>query len=277
MTLTERLKLRSSGWIPAVVCASALAGCVQIEETVVLNEDGSGKIIEIVRYDDRIVQASKAAPELASLTDLLKEDRLKERMAAYGEVTLVSHVTKDLHANGCESTTVFAFKDISRIGIPAFPNRGTNWDQQTIRMALGKPEMYHEAWRNAYYVRSPLRIFFSPEYQKATPAADPRSPGDREKLRALLPVLRALLQDLRLVLKVETFEPIGNSRTHVICQVTSADFADDERLMKVLEWNRYPDKDLQAVGRIMNEDYTVYISRPTTHTTLTAEKGEAGK
>src|SRR5471030_2434910 len=95
--------IRVSGFTCAWLCLMALPGCVQIDQTVQLNEDKSGKIIEVVRFEDRLVQASKSSPEFATLLDFLKEDRARERLPMYGEVTLESHEVKDLGAKGCEA------------------------------------------------------------------------------------------------------------------------------------------------------------------------------
>src|SRR5438876_271777 len=87
-------------------CLAGVGGCVQIERTIRLNADGSGQLVEVVRFDDRLVETAKSAPQFNGLTDFLDEKHVRERLPLYGEVTLVSHEVKDLGGKGREATTV---------------------------------------------------------------------------------------------------------------------------------------------------------------------------
>lgn len=264
--------LSTSGFILSGLCLLCLAGCVEIRQTIELNEDGSGRLIEVVRFDDRLVQASKSMPELSTLSDFLKIERAKERMEYLGEVTLVSHEVKDLGGRGWEAKTVFAFKDINKLVLPAMPHRGANWTGQKMMFRLGEPIVVHEAWRNAYYTRKPLTISFTPKTEETPAVENALPPAEKEKLQVLLPVIRAMLEGFRMTVKLEAFGPVeGQSKTHVIFDVKAEDLQDDDTLMKVIEWNRFPDKYLAATGyiggaggHVRNEGYTIAIALPYT-------------
>jgi hypothetical protein len=257
-----------------VLFLAVLPGCVQIEQTIHLNADRSGTITEVFRLDDRVVQSAKSDPALSALLDCLKEERAKERMPLFGDVTLASHTITDLDANGREAKTVYAFKDINKVFIPALPYRDDHWKSQLIAFNLSDPKDYHEAWRNAYYKVRTLRIFFAAIPNSPPQATQPAgqaaaTPAEKEKLRAMLPIVRSMLKGFHASIKLESFAPIGTSKTHVIYDVTDEDFADDATLMKVLEWNKSHDPHLGEKsmisgrgGKIMTEPYNVDIVLP---------------
>jgi len=251
------------------LCLFCFAGCVEIKQTIELNEDGSGRFIEVVRLSDDLIQASKASPQFAGLVDTLSKERAKARLKHYGEATFVSHRMKDLGAKGREARTVYAFKNINKFTLPAMPHRGGNWPEQKLTFRLGRPVIVHEAWRNAYYKRKPLTMSFSPKTDVLRPVRRSPSPLEREGLKALLPAVRTMLEGFRMTVTLEAFGPVeGTSKTHVIFSLTDEDLGSDDVLMKVIEWNRYPDRWLAAKGRIgpggliRNESYQIGIALP---------------
>lgn len=259
-----------------LVCISALwlSGCVSIEQTVVLNKDKSGKIIEVIKFNDQFVQLSSSSTEFASFLDLLKkEERAKERAALFGDVTFTSHEFKDLGAKGMMSRTVFAFEDIAKIAIPAMPHRGANWKSQKVCFHMGKPAV-HVDFRGAYYHRLPLAFSFSSRTKGTAFKKNPNTPAEMEKLRSLLPAIRPMLKDFSTTLKIKTFAPIGNSRTHIIYDVRANHLDDDDVLLKLILWNQYPDQDFAIRGKlgylggkIMNRNYDVKMTIPAATTT----------
>jgi len=256
-------------WVLLGPQAVWLAGCLEVRQTIHLNADGSGRFVEVVRFDDRLIRASKSSPELAALAGFLDQKRVKERMGLFGDVTFVSHRVEDLDARGRQATTVLAFKDISKFALPAMPHRGTNWTGQKMTFRLGEPAVVHEAWRNAYYTRRPLAIAFTPKSVEPAGADKPVAPAEKEKLHALLPIVRAMLEGFRMTVRLEAFGPVeGKSRTHVIYDLQAEDLSDDDTLIKVIRWNRFPDPHLGTKGRVgpsgraPGRDYTVGIALP---------------
>ena len=262
-------KPRCMLFLGLALCLFWVAGCVEIKQTIELNEDGSGRFIEVVRLSDDLIQASKASPRFAGLIDVLSKKRAKERLKHFGEATFVSHQVKDLGAKGREAWTVYAFKDINKFTLPAMPHRGGNWPEQKLQFRLGRPVIVHEAWRNAYYKRKPLTISFTPKTDILRPVRRSPSPLERQKLKTLLPVVRTMLAGFRMTVTLKAFGPVeGTSKTHVIFSLTDEDLKSDDVLMKVIEWNRYPDRWLAAKGRIgsvgliRNGSYQIGIALP---------------
>lgn len=251
----------------------ALSGCVEISQTIQLQEDGSGQFTETVRFDDRLIQASKSAPELGGLGDILKEEQVKARLAAgqYGQATLVSHKINDLGSKGKEAVTVLAFKDVSKFTVPAMPSRCGNWPEQKLTFNLGEPVVQHEAWRNAYYLRRPLVIGLSPKGMDVGGNKNTFSPIEKEKLDALLPVVRSVMEGFAMSLRLEAFGPVdGGATTHTIYSLKAENLSDDDILLKAIQFNQFPDKYLGAKGvvgsggTVRNEGYAVYIALPYT-------------
>jgi hypothetical protein len=251
-----------------------LSGCVQIDRTLKLNVDGSGQIVEVVRFDDRLVQTARSAPAFARLTDFLNEKHLRERLPLYGEVTLVSHEVKDLGGKGKQAISVLGFKDINKVTPPVLPHRGSNWADQKITFQLGAEHEFQPSWLMPRTIRKPLRIDFSPATRVTKGVDASPSPVQRQELVRLLPVLRPMIEGFRMRLTLEAFGPIYREvrNTHVFYDV-SADDLDDETLIKVLEWNSTPDQQLAqqrsaghlflaagGKGRVMVSGYTLEIA-----------------
>ncbi|HUV39819.1 MAG TPA: hypothetical protein VMY39_09410 [Planctomycetota bacterium] len=276
------MKLRRyMGLVGLALLLACGAGCVEIRQTIELNEDGSGRFVEVVRLSDDLLEASKASPDFAGLLDCLSEERAKSRAKLLGEATFVSHEVKDLGAKGREATSVYAFKDINRFTLPATPHRGGNWPTQKLTFRMGRPVLVHEAWRNAYYWRKPLTIALEPKTETLRPAERSPSPVEREALKTLLPVLRTMLEDFRVTLTLEAFGPVdGGAKTHVIFALAGSDLMREDVLMTVIEWNRYPDTWLGARGGIgaggiiRNDNYQVGIAMPFQKTDETTEAGK---
>ena len=84
--------LRRLGEIALLAGATALSGCMQMSYVVRLNEDGSGRVTEVVTFGPKIVRLEKKLPEGEGkrLADFLTEARVKERAALMGENVTVA-------------------------------------------------------------------------------------------------------------------------------------------------------------------------------------------
>jgi len=65
------------------VVVMLLSGCVQMHQTIILNEDGSGKLIESFRFSDHLIQASKSYPDLGTWTVFLDGEQAKARLPLF--------------------------------------------------------------------------------------------------------------------------------------------------------------------------------------------------
>src|SRR6185437_5777116 len=88
-------------------CTLLLAGCLQLDVRITINEDGSATITERIRFTRQLMDlAGDRKPELLKL--LSKENAL-ERMKRMGDtVTLVSHEIHD--AEGASKEAIIVFK-----------------------------------------------------------------------------------------------------------------------------------------------------------------------
>jgi len=252
-----------------LLAASFLPGCIEIRRTITLQNDGSGTLVEEIRFKDQFLAMARGSQDLAALADCLKKEHLDERMSMFGEVVLVRYETEERDGVVCAAKAVFSFQDIDKIRIPAFPNRSANWPQQSVQFNLQKPVVQMGGYYGfATWFKMPLVIALKPslrESGEAKFAEDPRTPLDKEKLRRLLPALRAMLRGFRWTLTLDAFgsvggkESNGTSKRHVIFDVRDKDLDDDETLLKVLQWNQFPDQYFTwneriglADGRVLN-------------------------
>lgn len=232
-----------------------LGGCVQVEYTIVLKEDGSGLLVEKVWVVDWVIQAAKSDPELAAFPDLFLEKNARERMATYGALTLVSHVVTDRGCHGIESRTVMAFSTINAVTLPAMLSGDTK-QAGTITFALGEKQKWDiktfSGWN--YGVIQPLRIS---ETSRKAAAQGSMSPAEKERWVRLLPVMRAMAKGLRVSARLEAFGPVDGKPGHTLYEMTDKDLAAGDALIDVLVYGRRP------VGTgLRKKNYTVLIAEP---------------
>lgn len=228
-----------------------LGGCVQVEQTVVLNRDGSGRVIERIWTVDWVMQSAKRDPELAAVSDLFLEKNARERMAAYGDVTLVSHTVTNLGCHGIECRTVMAFSNINAITLPvALP--GDTSQTERITFVLGNKQTW-DGWDGWHYsVTRPLTISRQARYDGERRSM---SLAEKERWARLLPAVREMVKGLRLVAKVEAFAPVNGKPSHTIYEVTDKDLVSGDALIDLFARGRMPEG-----GESQRRTYTVSIA-----------------
>jgi len=251
------------------ILVSVLTSCIQIHRTIEIRNDGSGHLIEVIRFDDQLFAMAKSSPEFSGLTKFLGKEKIQERMKYFGEVRLESHETRVVEGNIRETHTVFAFDNINKVTVPALPHRGSNWHQQKIRFAVHPPiviNLHYYPTSTRIHVL-PLKVTFSPGIKDPEIKVNPKTPLEKEKLRSMLPVIRTMLKGLDISLKIRAFGSISTGhKTRTIYHVQDRDFADDDTLMKTLEWNTFPDEHFiwneklgRSGGHIMNKNRALWI------------------
>src|SRR5580658_4926006 len=95
-------------------CALALAGCLQLDVHILLNEDGSATITERIRFSRQLMDlAGDRKPELLKL---LSKEMALERMKRMGTgVTLVSHEIRDAEGASKEAVIVYKVPDLNNL------------------------------------------------------------------------------------------------------------------------------------------------------------------
>src|SRR5580693_9482021 len=96
------------------LCMVTLAGCLQLDIRITVNEDGSATITERIRFTRQLMDlAGDRKPELMKL--LSKEVAL-ERMKRMGDgVVLVSHEVHDTEGASREAVIVYKVPDLNKL------------------------------------------------------------------------------------------------------------------------------------------------------------------
>jgi hypothetical protein len=221
------------GWRrTAAILALALgsAGCLQIETTIKLNEDGSATVRERVFFSERLLD--RAGSKRGELTALLGRERVTERMMLMAEsATLVSHETREGGDGWMESVAVIAVPDINRLRCVSpwfaygdYPSNGAT-----------RVEMVPK-YKSSPYAGGPagtMSVRFLHEKRPAGGVAPvPVTPLQQQVYRDMTPVIRDMLKGFRLRITFESYAPIFTVLGAVSTASASVDLLDvsDENL-----------------------------------------------
>ncbi len=252
--------MNSLGWVSlrwALVGSIlfATAGCLEVKHTILLKEDGSGQLVEKVWVADWVIQAAKSDPQLATLRDLFLEKSVRERMATYGPLTLVSHVVTNRGCHGMESLTVMGFADIDKLTLPAMLS-GDVKQPGRITFTLGERHKLDtttfSGWN--YSVRRPLRISQS---SRTAGEQGSMSPAEKERWVRLLPVMRSMAKGLRMSARLEAFGPVDGKPGHTLYEMSDKDLAAGDGMIDALVYGRKP-----VGAKLRKHSYTVMIAEP---------------
>ncbi|MCX7803874.1 MAG: hypothetical protein N3A38_01660 [Planctomycetota bacterium] len=195
----------------AVGIAVASAGCIKVECTVRIEEDGSGRVTETVKFSPKLLrlaanlEGGKGA-ETAGV--LLSEQRVRERAALMGEgVSVESCRIEDTADGGRQVAAVYAFRDINRLKLCMFP-LGKGWESghitfQYVAERNPKGHFFHLNYAFEHWRRSggPPTTGES----KGRPFL-PISETELQKVRRLLPVFKDMIEGFTLKVKVEIYD-----------------------------------------------------------------------
>lgn len=217
--------LRRLGEIALLAGATALSGCMQMSYVVRLNEDGSGRVTEVVTFGPKIVRLEKKLPEGEGkrLADFLTEARVKERAALMGEnVTVADWKVENTKDGGVTLTAVYAFRDINDVSLCMFP-LDREWEKWRLRFEHGASHNPKRPWIHLHCIYENLvkthtpTPHWHPEKKKFKPASE----LEMEKVRRLLPIFKDMLRSFRLTVKIEVYERkkwASWARGHAICK-----------------------------------------------------------
>ncbi|MFO7899239.1 MAG: hypothetical protein R6V58_09280 [Planctomycetota bacterium] len=189
------------------------AGCLQIETTIKLHEDGTATVTERLRFSKRLLDLAKSKPD-RDVSKLLTKEAALERMKAMGEgVRLASHTVRDAEQGAREAVSVFKAADINKLryvspylSLPGYPKH----TELTCKVF---PVLTHKGRG-----RKPgdMAIAFRPssgprfDLRKGMP---PASPKDLQVLRQLQPVFEDLMKNFRVKLTFESYAPVCNANS----------------------------------------------------------------
>jgi hypothetical protein len=194
------------------------AGCLQIEATLKLDEEGKGKLTERVCFSGRLLDL--AGDKRGELVGLLSRERVSERVKAMGEgVTLTRHEVKEAGDGSMEALSEMSVPDLNKfqyvspwLGNPDYP--GNN----AVRCSL---EPVYAAWTRGYerheppgsiavtfrHVKAPAR---RARYSAENPAPKGPAPAELQPYREIGPVLADMLKGFRLRLTFDSYASAQN-------------------------------------------------------------------
>ncbi len=196
-------------WRVLLVCVAALTvtGCLQIETTISLHEDGSATITERMQFSRQLLEfRDKEQPEL-NVAALLEKPRILERMKHMGkEITLVSHKVQDGERGSRESISVFKIPKVEDFRyVSPFFGKG-DYAQQNAMTCRIWPQ-YDDRWTGMR--GGHMYVEFRSE-SKNVGDSNPRgvTPEGRQLYRQLKPMFEDMLQDFQIKFVFESYAPL---------------------------------------------------------------------
>jgi hypothetical protein len=229
-----------------VLMLAALAGCLQIDTHVQLNEDGSATITERVRFSRRLLDLGDNQKGQPKLSDLLQKKAVLDRMKHMGKgIKLQSHEVKPADKGSLESVAVFHIADINQLRyLSPYPSYADYTKNNTVRFScvpLYKSEGY-------VGVAGQMRLtVHNVKGGRGTPKPHPAKqppPSKNQVYRELAPVFRDMLREFKVRLVFECYGPISrtgfghrNARagTHRVDIINVTDQDLDNHGSKILE------------------------------------------
>ena len=214
--MTTSRMLNTLGLALAALGLLLSSGCFQIETLVSIHEDGSGTITERFQLSQRLMEFENpgGGPVLAS--ELTKE-AVMERMKFMGKgITLVSHEVRDGEGGGRESVSVFKIPDITEfqyaspyVSLPGYSGRCLMKCRLSARLKADNhpPGLVVLTFDPVVNDPAKAKVEPSPKTDEKNPPKGP-SPAELQMLRHLQPVVRDLLEGIRLKFTVETYASV---------------------------------------------------------------------
>ena len=211
-----RSRHRGGMWrrLGLALVAVTFVGCLQVDVRLKINEDGTGTIIERVRFSELLLDLSQDEPE-PRLASLLEKEAVLDRMKHMGQgVSLVSHEVREVPGGARESVAVFKVEDLNELRYVSPFLAYTDYPENHIVKCAFEPLMKS---RNYAGVAGQMAMSFRPLKQ---PQREPRArEGERppegpppvtlQARRDLRPVFRDMLQDFQIRFRVEAYCPIA--------------------------------------------------------------------
>lgn len=205
-------RLRTVLWIAATAGAVATGGCLQLETTIKMNDDGSAVVTERLCFSRRLLDMAKGEKGLPPLESLLTKEAAIERSKFMGKgVTVVSHELRDGEKGSRESLTVYKAEDITQfVYTSPFLVDGA---RAGVRFDI-RPQLEF-SWQGPATGQlnvgvGPTSVSTPGSKTNAKPAPIVRSdaPLDVQAIRDLVPVFADMLDDVHLRLRLECYDTV---------------------------------------------------------------------
>ncbi|MDD4888423.1 MAG: hypothetical protein PHU85_00705 [Phycisphaerae bacterium] len=205
-----RLLTHKTLWL---LLALPLAGCLQIDVSIVLQQDGSAVVTERVCFSQALLDLDDTkAPQLEPM---LSKAGAEERIKWMGEgVTLVSHKVQEGDRASRESIAVYRVNDLDKFIYvsPFLPQDGA---QHSVALKTrfaaplrdGSSWEHIGGWMGVDFQTMPDPRAVKPTVPKTQPDPPP-SPREVQMVRELRPVFGDLLKQFRLKVTFESYAPV---------------------------------------------------------------------
>ena len=249
------MKHRSRLGLVITCLALVSAGCLQIEVTIQMHEDGAATVTERVRFSKRLRELDGGNPPEKQLVALLERKAVEQRVKQMGKGTaLVSHKVSDLQDGGRESIAVCKIPNIEDLRLinpylhDAAPGR-------TMRLSFSpiyrRVHSFHRVGDLMMYLVPAEKPRRRPRPKDQAPPPPP-TPAELQVLRELRPVFADLMEGVELKLRLVATKPIslGAIRNRQAASKTITLFS-------------FTNKDLDAYGRkfVHNEELMLSVLR----------------
>ncbi len=226
------------------LCCIGLAGCLQLDLKITINEDSSATITERICFSRQLIDLAGDRKE--ELLKLLSKETALERMKRMGEgVTLVSHEVRDAAGGSREAILVYKVGDINQLQYVspwfAYPDFADNSMVKFKMEPLYKSHPYTggragEMCVSLNHLKTPVEETRPPENAPPPPGPTPLA---NQIYRDLAPLFRDMLKDVQIRVTLESYAPIeasGLPLRNRRAQPTSIDLIN------------FSDKDMDSIG-----------------------------
>jgi len=229
-------------------------GCLQVEVTVQMDDDGGATITERVRFSAALLDLDKDTPADQQLAQLLAKEAVQERTKVMGKgARLVSHTVTDLPGGARESLAVYHIPDLEDLRLL---NPYLIQGPAGRRMRFQFTPIYK--FVHSFHRVGDVMLYLVPA---ETPRRRPRrtgapppepTPAQLQTIRDLQPAFADMLEDFHIKLRLVATKPI--SRGYV---------RDRRARTKVINLISFSEKDLDAFASpfIENEELMLTLLR----------------
>jgi hypothetical protein len=239
--------------------ASLAGGCLQLELTFKLQEDGTALVTERIRFSEALLDLAKDKPNF-QLEPLLTREAAIDRMKRMGTgITLVSHELRDAGGGNKESVAVYKVEDLNGFQYASPFLAYTDYAENHVVKCHFEP-LYKS--RNYSGEAGELAISFRPLKpprreariaENETPPPGP-PPVQVQAFREVAPLFRDLLKDFQVKMTFEAYCPI---------RATGFGWRGYKERVKHVDLINFTDKDLDIYGSkfIDNEEIMLDLLR----------------
>jgi hypothetical protein len=242
-------------WLLVALLLVLPCGCLQIDVTVEMEEDGGATITERVRFSAALLDLDKDTPADQQVARLLTKEAVQERTKIMGKgVRLVSHQATDLPGGARQSLAVYHVPDLEDLRllnpylIQAPANRLMRFQLTPIYRFVHSFHRVGDVMLYLVPAETPKR---RPRREDAPPPPEP-TPAQLQTIRDLQPAFADMLEDFHIKLRLIATKPISLGYVR-----------DRKASTKVINLISFTHQDLDAFGSpfVENEELMLTLLR----------------